>query len=99
MVPVFSAWIVIITRQVVLHVVSLIVFLPQAKHVHYSILVFWFAVGGQVVALVGVFALDPKPLFQVLIDFLFLFALNKLLFPGLGHQGVHPELSHRFCKF
>jgi len=49
-VPLLSAWIVIITRQ--------------AKHVHYSILVFWFAIGGQVVAIIGVFALDSKPLFH-----------------------------------
>ena len=37
----------------------------QAKHVHYSILVFWFAVGGEIVAVVGVLCLDEKPLFQV----------------------------------
>jgi len=49
-VPFLSAWIVIITRQ--------------AKHVHYSILVFWFSIGGQVVSIIGVFALDSKPLFQ-----------------------------------
>lgn len=48
--PILSAWIVIITRQ--------------AKHVHYSILVFWFAVGGEIVAVVGVLCLDEKPLFQ-----------------------------------
>merc|ERR1719219_270391 len=33
-------------------------------HVHYSILVFWFGIGGQVVAVIGVFALDSKPLFH-----------------------------------
>jgi len=48
-VPALSAWIVIITRQ--------------AKHVHYSVLVFWFAVGGLVVSVLGFTALDDKPLF------------------------------------
>jgi len=38
-VPILSAFIVIITRQ--------------AKHVHYSVLVFWFAIGGLVVSIIG----------------------------------------------
>merc|ERR1711972_457692 len=29
-----------------------------------GILVFWFSIGGQVVSIIGVFALDSKPLFQ-----------------------------------
>merc|ERR1712086_40048 len=49
-VPTLSAWIVIITRQ--------------AKHVHYSVLVFWFGVGGLIVSIIGIFALDTEPLFQ-----------------------------------
>mgnify|MGYP007045168148 FL=1 len=48
-VPLLSALIVIITRQ--------------AKHVHYSVLVFWFGVGGLVVSIVGMFAIDKRPLF------------------------------------
>ena len=48
-VPLLSAWIVIITRQ--------------AKHVHYSVLVFWFGVGGLVVSIIGMFAIDKRPLF------------------------------------
>jgi drug/metabolite transporter (DMT)-like permease len=47
MVPLLSAFIVIITRQ--------------AKHVHYSVLVFWFGVGGLVVSLVGMYIIDPNP--------------------------------------
>jgi len=51
MVPLLSAVIVIITRQ--------------AKHVHYSVLVFWFAVGGQVVSVVGIYCFEENPvLFQ-----------------------------------
>lgn len=46
LVPILSAWIVIITRQ--------------AKHVHYSVLVFWFAIGGLIVALVGIFFLEHE---------------------------------------
>jgi len=49
-VPTLSAWIVIITRQ--------------AKHVHYSVLVFWFGVGGLVVSIIGIFAIDTQPMFQ-----------------------------------
>jgi len=49
-VPCLSAWIVILTRQV--------------KHVHYSVLVFWFGVGGQIVSIVGIFAIDTRPLFS-----------------------------------
>merc|ERR1719427_1293259 len=49
-VPTLSAWIVIITRQ--------------AKHVHYSVLVFWFGVGGLVVSLIGIFAIDTEPMFN-----------------------------------
>ena len=43
-VPILSAFIVIITRQV--------------KHVHYSVLVFWFGIGGLVMSLVGIYSLD-----------------------------------------
>jgi len=46
-VPVLSAWIVIITRQ--------------AKHVHYSVLVFWFAIGGQIVSIVGIYCFEDDP--------------------------------------
>eukprot|EP00092_Neocalanus_flemingeri_P028118 GFUD01030538.1.p1 GENE.GFUD01030538.1~~GFUD01030538.1.p1 ORF type:complete len:411 (-),score=91.10 GFUD01030538.1:126-1358(-) len=49
-VPTLSAWIVIITRQ--------------AKHVHYSVLVFWFGIGGLVVSLIGIFAIDTEPMFS-----------------------------------
>jgi len=49
-VPTLSAWIVIITRQ--------------AKHVHYSVLVFWFGVGGLVVSLVGMFLRDSEHMIQ-----------------------------------
>jgi len=49
-VPCLSALIVIITRQ--------------AKHVHFSILVFWFGAGGLIVSLIGMFAIDDKPKFQ-----------------------------------
>ena len=48
-VPLLSALIVIITRQ--------------AKHVHYSVLVFWFGCGGLVVSIIGMFAIDERPLF------------------------------------
>ena len=49
-VPCLSALIVILTRQ--------------AKHVHYSVLVFWFGVGGLVVSLIGMFGIDDKPIFR-----------------------------------
>merc|ERR1712079_829319 len=49
-VPTLSAWIVIITRQ--------------AKHVHYSVLVFWFGVGGLVVSIIGIFASGDGPIFH-----------------------------------
>jgi len=49
-VPTLSAWIVIITRQ--------------AKHVHYSVLVFWFGVGGLVVSIVGMFLRDSDHMIQ-----------------------------------
>jgi len=49
-VPATSAWIAIITRE--------------ARHVHYSVLVFWFAVGGLVISVIGIFAIDTEPLFQ-----------------------------------
>lgn len=45
-VPILSSWIVILTRQ--------------AKHIHYSVLVFWFGIGGLVVAMVGNI-LNAKP--------------------------------------
>lgn len=49
-VPFLSAWIVIITRQ--------------AKHVHYSVFVFWFGIGGLIVSFVGMFGIDDGPLFH-----------------------------------
>merc|ERR1711994_911854 len=49
-VPTLSAWIVIITRQ--------------AKHVHYSVLVFWFGVGGLIVSIIGICAMDKDPMFH-----------------------------------
>jgi len=46
-VPILSAWIVILTRQ--------------AKHIHYSVLVFWFGIGGLCVAIAGnLYVSDPK---------------------------------------
>ena len=36
----------------------------QAKHVHYSVLVFWFGVGGLVVSLVGMFLRDSEHMIQ-----------------------------------
>ena len=48
--PTLSAWIVIITRQ--------------AKHVHYSVLVFWFGVGGLVVSIIGIFVMNKDPMFH-----------------------------------
>jgi len=36
----------------------------QAKHVHYSVLVFWFGVGGLVVSIIGITAIDTDPLFH-----------------------------------
>lgn len=50
-VPLLSAWIVILTRQ--------------AKHIHYSVLVFWFGVGGLVVSICGnLYVSDPKVMFS-----------------------------------
>merc|ERR550534_2212449 len=49
-VPLLSALIVIITRQ--------------AKHVHYSVLVFWFGAGGLIVSIIGIFAMDQDPMFH-----------------------------------
>lgn len=46
MVPILSALIVIITRQ--------------AKHIHYSVFVFWFAVGGQIVSIFGIYFFQPQ---------------------------------------
>lgn len=48
-VPIISAWIAIITRE--------------ARHVHYSVLVFWFAVGGLIISIIGMFGIDTDPLF------------------------------------
>eukprot|EP00088_Acartia_fossae_P001847 TRINITY_DN10721_c0_g1_i1.p1 TRINITY_DN10721_c0_g1~~TRINITY_DN10721_c0_g1_i1.p1 ORF type:complete len:412 (+),score=59.42 TRINITY_DN10721_c0_g1_i1:80-1315(+) len=55
-VPILSALIVIITRQ--------------AKHVHYSVLVFWFAVGGFIVSLIGMYCIDKQKrgLFHVFME-------------------------------
>jgi len=50
-VPLLSAWIVILTRQ--------------AKHIHYSVLVFWFGIGGLVVSICGnLYVSDPKVMFS-----------------------------------
>jgi len=50
-VPLLSAWIVILTRQ--------------ARHVHYSVLVFWFGLGGLTVSVLGnLYAADPKVRFS-----------------------------------
>ena len=34
------------------------------RHIHYSVLVFWFAVGGLVISVVGICFLDTVPLFS-----------------------------------
>ena len=31
---------------------------------HYSVLVFWFGVGGLVVSIIGIFAIDTEPMFD-----------------------------------
>lgn len=43
-VPILSAWVAIVTRQ--------------ARHVHYSVLVFWFGAGGFVVSIIGTFSIS-----------------------------------------
>jgi len=50
LVPIFSAFLAILTRQL--------------RHVHYSVLVFWFAVGGQVISTIFVITLDAKQTFS-----------------------------------
>ena len=47
--PFLSAWVAIITREL--------------RTVHFSILVFWFAIGGLIVSVVGILFLDSEPLF------------------------------------
>ena len=49
-VPLLSAWVSIITREL--------------RHLHYSVLVFWFAVGGLAISVVGVACLDSVALFR-----------------------------------
>ena len=49
-VPFLSAWVSIITREL--------------RHIHYSVLVFWFAVGGLIISIIGILCLDSTPLFQ-----------------------------------
>ena len=49
-VPLLSAWVSIITREL--------------RHLHYSVLVFWFAVGGLAISVVGVTCLDSEALFR-----------------------------------
>ena len=35
----------------------------EARHVHYSVLVFWFAAGGLIISTIGMFGIDTDPLF------------------------------------
>ena len=49
-VPFLSAWMSIITREL--------------RHIHYSVLVFWFAIGGLVTSSLGILCLDSVPLFH-----------------------------------
>ena len=36
----------------------------EVRHVHYSVLVFWFAIGGLVISIAGICLLDTVPLFS-----------------------------------
>ena len=47
--PFLSAWVAIITREL--------------RAVHFSVLVFWFAIGGLLVSVIGILFLDSGPLF------------------------------------
>ena len=47
--PFLSAWVAIITREL--------------RAVHFSVLVFWFAIGGLIVSVIGILFLDSEPLF------------------------------------
>ena len=47
--PFLSAWVAIITREL--------------RAVHFSVLVFWFAIGGLLVSIIGILFLDSEPLF------------------------------------
>ena len=47
--PFLSAWVAIITREL--------------RAVHFSVLVFWFAIGGLIVSIIGIMFLDSEPLF------------------------------------
>ena len=66
-VPVLGAWIAIITRSGLLTVLTLIISINiyrELRHIHYSVLVFWFAVGGLVISVVGICFMDTVPLFS-----------------------------------
>jgi len=44
-----SAWVTIIARQL--------------SHIHFSVQVFWFSLGGEIISLLGMFLIDTSPLF------------------------------------
>ena len=60
---------------------------PQARHVHFSNLVFWVAFGGFIISLVGFFAFDTKSLFEV---FLLLLLTTRISRVGRPRNGAWP---------
>ena len=86
-VPFLSALIVIITRSdsIILYPLSSTFSdFRQAKHVHYSVLVFWFGVGGLIVSLIGMFGLDDGPLFHEWDDRMWMLSFMVALVGILG---------------
>ena len=87
-VPFLSALIVIITRfDSLLYIIRLTHYNPdcrQAKHVNYSVLVFWFGVGGLIVSLIGMFGLDDGPLFHEWDDRMWMLSFMVALVGILG---------------
>jgi len=65
-----SAWIAILARQI--------------SHIHFSVQVFWFSIGGLAVSLVGMLSVDTEPLFTTWTLTTWLLSTGQAVFALLG---------------
>merc|ERR1712098_309606 len=63
---------------------GIVIITRQAKHVHYSVLVFWFGVGGLIVSVIGMFGISKGPLFHDWDDRMWMLSIMVALVGILG---------------
>merc|ERR1719195_1351324 len=60
------------------------ILLRQVSHLHFSIQVFWFSIGGMMVSLAGMLLVDTEPLFTLWTTKTWVLAISQALLALIG---------------